>query len=129
MIILSPLYRALVGFGDRNIHKFPVKIRDLWAHPAGPKHVHFWAPFAKWTLVIAGLGDLARPAEKLSINQSTALAATGTIWSRYSLIIIPKNYSLFLVNLFVAITGYIQLGRALNYRYNTNPAIAPSRQL
>lgn len=28
-------------------------------------------------LVIAGIGDMARPAEKLSASQSTALAATG----------------------------------------------------
>ena len=33
-------------------------------------------------LVIAGLGDLSRPAEKLSMSQSGALAATGLIWSR-----------------------------------------------
>ena len=30
-------------------------------------------------LVIAGMGDIARPAEKLSMYQSTALAATGTL--------------------------------------------------
>ena len=28
-------------------------------------------------LVIAGIGDIARPAEKLSLSQSSALAATG----------------------------------------------------
>lgn len=32
--------------------------------------------------MIAGLGDLTRPAEKLSVSQSGALAATGLIWSR-----------------------------------------------
>ncbi|KAH9525049.1 Mitochondrial pyruvate carrier 2 [Bulinus truncatus] len=115
MIILSPIYRALVGIGDRCM---PTKFRPLWEHPAGPKTIHFWAPAVKWVLVFAGIGDLQRPAEKLSINQSIALAATGTIWARYSMVIIPKNYSLFLVNLFVGVTGYVQLLRAIHYRYN-----------
>ncbi|XP_075214361.1 mitochondrial pyruvate carrier 2-like isoform X2 [Lycorma delicatula] len=67
-------------------------------------------------LVIAGLGDIQRPAEKLSVSQSSALAATGVVWSRYSLVIIPKNWSLFSVNVFVAITNFYQLTRAVrNY--------------
>lgn len=66
--------------------------------------------------MIAGLGDLNRPVEKLSIPQSASLAATGIIWSRYSLVIIPKNYSLFAVNVFVAITSLYQIGRAIKYQ-------------
>lgn len=76
-------------------------------HPAGPKTIHFWAPTFKWVrvllligvlqspsvpaqsyvccppsprpqgLVIAGIADINRPAHKLSVRQSTALAATG----------------------------------------------------
>jgi hypothetical protein len=38
----------------------------------------------KSSLVVAGLGDLMRPAHKLSLNQSASLAATGLIWSRVS---------------------------------------------
>lgn len=90
----------------------PNKFRPLWQHPAGPKTVFFWAPAFKWGLVLAGLGDLARPADQLSIGQSASLAATGIIWSRYSLVIIPKNWGLFSVNVFVALTQVIQLGRA-----------------
>ncbi|CAG2062743.1 unnamed protein product, partial [Timema podura] len=52
------------------------------------------------SLVIAGLSDLSRPAEKLSVPQSAALSATGLVWSRYSMVIIPKNWSLFSVNVF-----------------------------
>lgn len=63
-------------------------------------------------LVIAGIGDLARPAEKLSMAQSGALSATGVIWSRYSLVIIPKNWGLFGVNVFVALTSIYQFSRA-----------------
>lgn len=39
-------------------------------HPAGPKTIFFWAPLMKWGLVIAGLGDLKRPANQLSVSQS-----------------------------------------------------------
>ncbi|XP_059153929.1 uncharacterized protein LOC131939559 isoform X2 [Physella acuta] len=120
MILLSSVYRTVIAIGDRCV---PSKFKPLWEHPAGPKTVHFWAPGVKWALVIAGIGDLQRPAEKLSIYQSLALAATGTIWSRYSLVIIPKNFSLFTVNLFVAITGYMQLARAIHYRYNQEKAL------
>lgn len=66
-------------------------------------------------LVIAGLGDLSRPANQLSISQSASLFVTGCIWSRYTLVIIPKNYSLFAVNVFLAMAQMIQLGRAYNY--------------
>ncbi|KAI8917264.1 mitochondrial pyruvate carrier [Powellomyces hirtus] len=80
-------------------------------HPAGPKTIHFWAPAMKWGLVIAGLSDLQRPVEKLSVTQTVALAATGIIWSRYSLVIKPKNWALFSVNIFVGATGLYQLSR------------------
>ncbi|XP_030913998.1 mitochondrial pyruvate carrier 2 [Geospiza fortis] len=70
----------------------------------------------KWGLVGAGLADMARPAEKLSTAQSAVLMATGLIWSRYSLVIIPKNWSLFAVNFFVGSAGASQLFRI--WRYN-----------
>ncbi len=72
MIILSGVYRSLINTGER-ILPLTVKRVIKWEHPAGPKTIHFWAPFAKWSLVIAGLGDLARPADRLSRNQSISL--------------------------------------------------------
>lgn len=30
----------------------------------------FWAPLMKWCLVAAGLKDLGRPADKLSVSQN-----------------------------------------------------------
>lgn len=71
----------------------------------------------KWGLVIAGLKDMARPAEMLSVEQAVAIGATGFIYSRFSMVIIPKNYTLLSVNVFVAITQSIQLFRALRYKY------------
>jgi len=83
----------------------------------------------KWCLVAAGLKDLTRPADKLSVTQNIALAATGIIWVRYSFVITPVNYSLAAVNLFVGSTGLGQLARIAHYRQNlksetTTPAAA-----
>ncbi|XP_035995054.1 mitochondrial pyruvate carrier 2-like [Fundulus heteroclitus] len=69
----------------------------------------------KWGLVMAGLADMTRPAEKLSTSQSAVLTATGLIWSRYSLVIIPKNWNLFAVNFFLGSAGASQLYRIWSY--------------
>ncbi|TCD62381.1 Mitochondrial pyruvate carrier 2 [Steccherinum ochraceum] len=84
---------------------------------AGPKTVFFWAPMMKWCLVAAGLKDLSRPAEKLSVSQNVALAATGFVFVRYCMVITPVNYSLAAVNFFVGTSGLGQLARI--YHYNT----------
>lgn len=116
--MLSPA-KALIRIVDKYV---PPKLRPFWEHPAGPQTVFFWAPTFKWALVIAGISDVARPVEKVSTYQSTALAATGLIWSRYSLVIIPKNWNLFSVNLFLALTGIFQLGRIAVYNYEQKSA-------
>ncbi|RKP02152.1 hypothetical protein CXG81DRAFT_25171 [Caulochytrium protostelioides] len=98
--------------------------------PAGPKTVHFWAPAMKWGLVIAGLGDINRPVENISMSQTVSLFATGVIWSRYSTVIIPKNYGLLSVNAFLACTALYQLTRI--YRHNAETkavAAAPATAL
>ncbi|KAL1735639.1 hypothetical protein EV714DRAFT_280218 [Schizophyllum commune] len=46
------------------------KFQAFMNHPAGPKTVFFWAPLMKWCLVAAGLKDLSRPADKLSVSQN-----------------------------------------------------------
>ncbi|RWS30145.1 mitochondrial pyruvate carrier 2-like protein [Leptotrombidium deliense] len=121
---MSAIYRGIIGFSDKFV---PKALRPIWEHPAGPKTVFFWSPVFKWGLVIAGIGDLTRPAEKLSTAQSGALAATGIIWSRYSLVIIPKNWALFSVNLFVAFTGCYQLARI--YRYKASLKSTPEKPI
>ncbi|KAH8403354.1 hypothetical protein KR222_011102, partial [Zaprionus bogoriensis] len=108
---LSRLYNAVIKRVDRLV---PKAARPLWLAPAGPKTVFFWAPLGKWGLVLAGLGDvLNRPPQVVSLNQSFTLAATGLIWSRYSVVIIPKNYSLRAVNLVVFLTQGCLVARAL----------------
>ncbi|KAG3273101.1 MPC2, partial [Ictidomys tridecemlineatus] len=104
----------------RLLHKVELmlleKLRPLYNHPAGPRTVFFWAPIMKWWLVCAGLADTARPAEKLSTAQSAVLMATGFVWSRFSLVIIPKYCSLFTINFFMGAAGASQLFRI--WRYN-----------
>ncbi|KAL0260521.1 hypothetical protein SLS55_004210 [Diplodia seriata] len=88
----------------------------LWNSPVGPKTVHFWAPVMKWGLVLAGVADFFRPAENLSLSQNCALTATGAIWTRWCLIIKPKNVFLATVNFFLGCVGLIQTSRILMWR-------------
>jgi hypothetical protein len=61
-------------------------------------------------IVIAGLTDIKlRPPEKISGPQATALACTGVIWARYATQIVPVNYNLLAVNVFVGSTGLYQI--------------------
>lgn len=70
----------------------------------------------QWALVLAGVADFARPAEKLSLQQNGALTATGLIWTRWCLIIKPKNYLLAAVNFFLGIVGVVQVTRIMMWR-------------
>lgn len=45
----------------------------------------------QWALVLAGISDLTRPAEKLSFTQNFSLMCTGAIWTRWCFIIKPQN--------------------------------------
>nr|CAB3263924.1 mitochondrial pyruvate carrier 2-like [Phallusia mammillata] len=108
--------QALVKLDHRLQARMSENLKQKWNHPAGFKTIHFWAPGFKWALVIAGLSDYFRPPDKLSLNQSVSLTATGFIWSRYSLVIIPKNWLLFSVNICLGATGAFQVARILRYR-------------
>ncbi|KAL6656735.1 hypothetical protein ACP70R_004515 [Stipagrostis hirtigluma subsp. patula] len=93
------------------------KLQAFWNHPAGPKTIHFWAPTFKWGISIANIADFAKPPEKISYPQQVAVACTGIIWSRYSLVITPKNWNLFSVNVAMATTGLYQLSRKIRQDY------------
>ncbi|KAK1444235.1 mitochondrial pyruvate carriers like protein [Babesia gibsoni] len=89
----------------------PEKAKAVLGHPAGPFTIHFYAPTFKWGISIANLADINRPTDKMSLPQQLAVTCTGMIWSRYSMVIIPKNYNLFAVNAAMALTGTYQLYR------------------
>lgn len=65
----------------------------------------------KWALVLAGVSDFARPAEKLSLTQNAALTSTGLIWTRWCLIIKPKNY-LYVFFFFLSSPSLVSGGRS-----------------
>uniref|UniRef100_A0A0E0EKL2 Mitochondrial pyruvate carrier n=1 Tax=Oryza meridionalis TaxID=40149 RepID=A0A0E0EKL2_9ORYZ len=84
---------------------------------SGSLPVHFWAPTFKWGISIANVADFAKPPEKISYPQQVAVACTGVIWSRYSMVITPKNWNLFSVNVAMAGTGLYQLSRKIRKDY------------
>lgn len=96
-----------VGDGGRATHQVFVRV----FHDADTER-----NATQWALVLAGVSDFARPAEKLSLTQNGALTATGFIWTRWCLIIKPKNMLLAAVNFFLGVVGIIQVSRILLYR-------------
>lgn len=80
------------------------------------------SPPPQWALVLAGVADFARPAEKLSLQQNGALTATGLIWTRWCLIITPKNHLLAAVNFFLGLVGVVQCTRILMHRQSVKNA-------
>jgi hypothetical protein len=59
-----------------------------------------------------------------------AVTATGVIWSRYSMVITPKNWNLFAVNVFMAGTGLVQFYRKFQYDHSDKvQALAKSATL
>ncbi|XP_017757499.1 PREDICTED: mitochondrial pyruvate carrier 2-like [Eufriesea mexicana] len=94
----------------------PCRLRPIFLHPAGPTTIFFWAPTIKWGLVLAGLGDTNRSPDTISLYQAASLMITGAIWSRYSLVVTPKNYNLFSVNAFMSLTEAYNFIRGLLYQ-------------
>ncbi|GKV38735.1 hypothetical protein SLEP1_g46615 [Rubroshorea leprosula] len=93
------------------------KLQAFWNHPAGPKTIHFWAPTFKWGISIANISDFSKPPEKISYPMQAVVACSGLIWARYGMVIIPKNWNLFSVNLTMSVTGMYQLSRKIKHDY------------
>lgn len=70
---------------------------------------------------------MQRPPETMSGTQQIALLATGAIWTRWCLIIKPKNYLLASVNFFLGAVAGVQVYRIFSYQkglgYSTGDAI------
>uniref|UniRef100_A0A3P8XF52 Mitochondrial pyruvate carrier n=1 Tax=Esox lucius TaxID=8010 RepID=A0A3P8XF52_ESOLU len=96
--------------------RLPAKLRPFYNHPAGPKTVFFWAPVCKWVRVrnSSSGGQNIFPMFHLHLS---CHYSPGVIWSRYSLVIIPKNWGLFFVNSFVGLAGANQLVRIWMYQH------------
>ncbi|KAG5520112.1 hypothetical protein PMAC_001188 [Pneumocystis sp. 'macacae'] len=94
----------LKKFGSNS--KIPDKVYNRWQLA---RMFDCRAPTMKWGLVLAGIGDMKRSPDRLSVSQNTGstLTLTGLIWARWSMIVKPKNYLLAAVNLFLMITGML----------------------
>ena len=84
---------------------------------AGPFTIHFWAPMSKWLISGASFLDLHRPTDKISLAQYSALTATGFFFTRYSLLVIPINYTLCSVNVALFLSSGWHLGRKIKADY------------
>ncbi|XP_020418596.1 mitochondrial pyruvate carrier 4 isoform X1 [Prunus persica] len=134
------------------------KVQAFWNHPAGPKTIHFWAPTFKWGISIANIADFSKPPENISYPQQigmhllgiqvfsclclclelwyisylkycfAAVTCTGLIWSRYSMVITPKNWNLFSVNVAMAGTGLAQLSRKITHDYFSDTDAAVQKE-
>merc|ERR1712003_273534 len=96
-------------------------VSSMAAWPAGPFYIHFWAPNFKWALSINNFLDYDRPVEKISMSMTSALTATGVLFMRWSFVITPVNYSLFFVNLALALSSGYHLGRKMKWEYMDKP--------
>jgi hypothetical protein len=92
-------------------------MKSIAEAPAGPFYIHFWAPTSKWLLSVSNIMDLKRPVEKISLAQMSCLTVTGIVWTRFAMVIIPKNYNLALVNVVLATSSGWHLARKLNAEY------------
>ena len=55
--------------------------------------------------------------DKVSYPQQSAAAITGVVFMKYSMDVLPKNWNLFSVNMFLAATAAFQLARKINADY------------
>ena len=64
-------------------------------------------------ITFSNIGDMQKPAEKVSANQQIAIFATGVIWTRYSFVVVPVNLNLAIVNVFMGASAGYQLYRKM----------------
>jgi len=103
----------------------PGVVSRLALHEAGPFTIFFWAPNFKYALSINNILDYQKPVDKISTSLTSAMALTGCLFMRWSFVITPVNYSLFLVNALLATTSFYHLGRKYQ-AYGSSAFMPPS---
>lgn len=98
---------------------------QMWLNsPAGPKTTHFWGPVANWGLVGAGLLDINKPAESISVNMTGVLCAYSLLFMRFAWMVTPRNYLLLSCHVCnETVQGY-HLVRALRHQWGQDAAAA-----
>eukprot|EP00605_Chrysophyceae_sp_TOSAG23-4_P002220 GSChrysophyteH1.ASY1.ANO1.2463.1 assembled CDS len=95
----------------------PSFVQAVAKSPVGPFTVFFWAPTTKWGLSANNLVDLKKDTDKMSMANQLALSLTGFIWTRYSVVIVPINYNLALVNFVMGTSSVYHLQRKVRNDY------------
>ena len=72
--------------------------------------------------VATNLLNVDKPTDTISLAQTTALTATGLIWTRYSFVITPVNYNLAIVNIALGLSSSYHLLRKIRADYIDNKA-------
>ncbi|BFF95230.1 mitochondrial pyruvate carrier 4 [Drosophila madeirensis] len=112
MKFFSLLYSIDVRNADKRV---PALLRPFWTSLTGPQTVFFWCPAVKWSVALAGLCDvLNRQPQLISKNQTLALALSGVVWARWSLVIRPRNYNFMACNAVMSATQALQLCRSIS---------------
>ena len=91
----------------------PKVVKSFIRHPAGPMTIFFWAPTFKWTITFVNIGDMKKPAEKISAHQQIAIMFTGALFTRWGLVINPVNYNVALCNFFMSVSAMGQIYRKM----------------
>jgi hypothetical protein len=72
---------------------------------------------ANWGLVLAGIMDLKKPAEAISVNMTGVLCGYSLLFMRFAWMVTPRNYLLLSCHICnEAVQGY-QLQRALKHQW------------
>ncbi|EME32014.1 Mitochondrial pyruvate carrier 1 [Galdieria sulphuraria] len=87
--------------------------KRLWNSPTGPKTTHFWGPVANWGFVLAGLVDMYKPTEYVSVPMTSALCLYSGLFMRFAWRVQPRNYLLFACHCSNETVQLYQLQRAL----------------
>ncbi|KAL4506539.1 hypothetical protein ABPG72_000110 [Tetrahymena utriculariae] len=93
------------------IYNWSPRAKRFLEHPAGPFTIFFWCPLVKWFLTLTNIKELQLPTKQISSKQQATLALSGLIWTRYSFVITPVNYSLAACCIFMSGSGFYQLCR------------------
>jgi len=109
LLARTPLQSAFTNMGG--------PLASMAQYKAGPFYIHFWAPNFKWALSVNNILDYDRPTDKISLSMTSALTLTGLIFMRWSFVITPVNYSLFLVNAVLSTSSGYHLGRKVKADY------------
>ncbi|XP_022221373.2 mitochondrial pyruvate carrier 4 isoform X2 [Drosophila obscura] len=108
MRVFSLLYGVVVRNLDKRV---PALLRPFWTSPTDG----LLLGSCRQCVVLAGLGDLLnRQPHLISKKQTLVLALSGVLWSRWSMVIRPRNYNYMACNAVMSASQTLQLWRSIS---------------